>query len=801
MIDPPKAAQPTPDACTIHTGTGTATSEELAASALATFDAVVHDAGLRTRDGQRIMAQCVAQTLASADLGRAEDVSEGVPRQALAVIQAGTGVGKSLAYSAPAIALALARGTRVLISTATVALQEQLVGKDLPALARHMSHPLRFVLAKGRGRFVCKFKLERLSSSEDSPDAGLGDDDDIDDFFPTTPATGNDSDNQPQPDAATLRSQRRTAARRQSQLHAQREARIQLYSNMADALSSGRWDGERDSLHPPPSPEVWAPIAAEGHTCTARHCPVFGNCTYYQRRREMVAAQVIVVNHDLLLSSLGSQLLPAPQDCLIVMDEAHHLPHTALSQFASHMDLSHLQWLERLSSRALRVGQIMQVQEIAHLPEHSSGLRRSLGELARLVQQHYASQLLPTTGQALARAAMAQVHDDAPAPMHTARAPHGQLPQPIEQTLHDVLHHADGFLGVLRNIATALRNAMREGNDDAQRLGTFYAQLGALVPRMEAVHATTRMLLTPPGSTAAGSQPASSHTSDAPPTVPHAKWFTLQRQGDFTVLLAHASPILPGASLRRNLWEQARAVVLTSATLTSCGQFDFFLRESGLQGLPHVRTLEVASPFLYAAQGTLLLHRLRHSPTTDAQQFASEMIARLMCDLSQLRSGGALVLFTSRQHMRQAVDALPSHMHDKVLVQNARPRAELLRTHRQRVADGQCSIIFGLQSFGEGLDLPGAQCEHLFITKLPFAPPDDPVGEARAEWLRTSGRNPFAELVLPATAIRLAQWTGRAIRTEDDVARIHCYDPRLPTTAYGQQLLRGLPAFSIEHVA
>jgi ATP-dependent DNA helicase DinG len=104
-----------------------------------------------------------------------------------------------------------------------------------------------------------------------------------------------------------------------------------------------------------------------------------------------------------------------------------------------------------------------------------------------------------------------------------------------------------------------------------------------------------------------------------------------------------------------------------------------------------------------------------------------------------------------------------------------------------------------MQSFGEGLDLPGRLCESVFITKLPFAPPDDPVGEARAEWLRAVGRDPFSELVVPATAIRLAQWVGRAIRTEEDMAHVYCYDKRLTRTSYGQRLLKGLPPLQRRH--
>ena len=324
---------------------------------------------------------------------------------------------------------------------------------------------------------------------------------------------------------------------------------------------------------------------------------------------------------------------------------------------------------------------------------------------------------------------------------------------------------------------------MRDKPDEAKRLSTLYAQIGMLAPRLEELHATAQLLL-----------------QDAPEgAVPAAKWFTLEVDGDFIVVKAHASPILPGTTLRNHLWSAVRGAVLTSATLTSCGHFDFFLREAGLHGDEATTTLEVPSPFNYAAQGTLIAAETRADPK-NAAQFTTEMVEALLHDIARVEYG-ALVLFTSREQMRQAVDALPTAMRNVVLVQNALPRTQLLKRHRERVENGEPSVIFGMQSFGEGLDLPGRLCESVFITKLPFAPPDDPVGEARAEWLRAVGRDPFSELVVPATAIRLAQWVGRAIRTEEDMAHVYCYDKRLTRTSYGQRLLKGLPPFALEQRA
>ena len=710
-----------------------------ATHALQAFDNVVAaQAHLRPRAGQREMAAQVAHTFAHAHLGKPTEGEDSPPNTAvapsIAVIQAGTGVGKSLAYSAPAIAMALQRGTRVMISTATVALQEQLVNKDLPALAAHLGQPFRYALAKGRGRFVCQLKLERLVGSSDLyPEEA----DDL--FGETLPA---------KPVA-----------------QAERQAQQQFYASMAEALAQGRWDGDRDSLDTPPAPEAWSPVAAEGSSCTGRHCPAFQSCSYYERRKELVAAQVIVVNHDLLLSSLGARLLPELDNCLLVLDEAHHLPATALAQFANSMDLSRLQWLDKLTSRALRIGQLLEVEEIADIPQHSSGLRQAMGQLAQAAMAQYGETLKSPEARF------------GPA---SARIPRGVLPEALLPPLEAVLAHSMGLLDVLRAIAKALRSTIKETPDEAPRLAALYAQLGSLAPRLEAVFATTELLL---------------HTP-APGQAPAAKWFTLEMDGEWIALQAHASPILPGSTLRQHLWSQVRGGVLTSATLTSCGSFDFFLREVGLHDLPTLATLEVASPFDYPSQGVLWAHHTQADPK-HAGPFTQEMVHTLLHDLASVQTG-ALVLFTSKEQMRQAVDALPSALRSKVLVQNTMPRFALLNKHREQVEAGQASIIFGMQSFGEGLDLPGALCASLFITKLPFAPPDDPVGEARAEWLRSSGRNPFTDLVVPATAIRLAQWVGRAIRTEHDQAQVYCYDRRLCVTSYGQQIQKSLPDFSFQ---
>ncbi|BAO80736.1 Rad3-related DNA helicase [Serpentinimonas raichei] len=737
---------------------------ELARHALASYDRLLQlDPGLRPRPGQRLMAEQVAQTFSLADLGptAASPALPGVkPERAVAVIQAGTGVGKSLAYCAPALAMALQRNTRLLISTATVALQEQLVHKDLPALAAQSEQPFRFALAKGRGRYVCKLKLERqlsrLGGARTSDGAAEEDVHEDDWFLEAQPAPQGQSD-----DLAVL-------------------------SALQTELASGRWGGDLDTLSQAPDGRVWQSVAVQASSCAARHCPVYHQCSYFQQRKELVGAQVIVVNHDLLLSTLGSRTLPELDNCLLVIDEAHHLPAVALEQFASRMDLSRLGWIERLAQRALRTGASLGLDELAAVPGHAAALRSAMQELARLVVLQFGTELggVPLSQSASATAGARQAALAASGAAGTgfatervARLGAGQTPPALLEPLNALLRSAGAFIDLLRLLAKALRAEMRDQPQQSRQLATQYAQLGSLTPRLEAAHETARLLLQQP-------------TEGAEPV---AKWFGWQSAGADAALMAHASPTLPGSTLRQHLWGSVRTAVLTSATLSSGGRFDYFLRESGLDHDPDVCALEVPSPFDFSRQGRIVLASTRADPK-DASAFNAELVCSLMQDLACVRHG-ALVLFTSRLQLRLACEALPPALRPLVLVQNELPRQRLLRLHTERVATGQPSIIFGMQTFGEGLDLPGRLCEDLFITKLPFAPPDDPVGQARAEWLRAAGRDPFQELVLPAAAIRLAQWVGRAIRTEDDRAQVYCYDRRLHQSRFGQQLLAGLPPF------
>jgi ATP-dependent DNA helicase DinG len=352
----------------------------------------------------------------------------------------------------------------------------------------------------------------------------------------------------------------------------------------------------------------------------------------------------------------------------------------------------------------------------------------------------------------------------------------GVLPDVIVGPLTLVHGHAAGLSVVLEALGTELKRRAKEEPAQAASCAVQYAKLGQMAPKLTSVVGTSSMLL-------------------AQGETPLAKWLKSDTSSGLVYLSAHACPIVPGDLLRRHLWSVVRGAVVTSASLTSCGNFDYFLTEAGLDDLAHASTLEVSSPFDYSNQGQLVVVQTVADPK-HVVAYTHEMVTELLQDLKHVKHG-ALALFTSRVQMKAAVDALSGVLLEVVLVQGQMARSRLMGIHQARVEAGQASVIFGMQSFGEGLDLPGNLCETVFIAKLPFSSPSDPVQEARAEWLKREGRDPFSELVVPATGIKLLQWTGRAIRTEDDMARVICYDKRLLTTAFGRRMLQGLPPYAV----
>ena len=246
-------------------------------------------------------------------------------------------------------------------------------------------------------------------------------------------------------------------------------------------------------------------------------------------------------------------------------------------------------------------------------------------------------------------------------------------------------------------------------------------------------------------------------------------------------------------TLRRHLWNVAHGALVTSATLTALGKFDRFNMRAGL---PFESKKEVVpSPFKYAEAGVLRVPDLRADPR-DSDAHTQAIVRELPAILESAQ--GSLVLFSSRRQMQDVFEGVDREWRKRVLIQGSLSRQETLAKHKAQIDKGEVSVLFGLASFAEGIDLPGAYCQHVVIAKIPFAVPDDPVEAALAEWIEARGGNPFMEIAVPDASLRLIQACGRLLRNEQDTGSVTLLDRRLVTQRYGKAILNSLPPFRRE---
>jgi ATP-dependent DNA helicase DinG len=250
-------------------------------------------------------------------------------------------------------------------------------------------------------------------------------------------------------------------------------------------------------------------------------------------------------------------------------------------------------------------------------------------------------------------------------------------------------------------------------------------------------------------------------------------------------------PTNVAGALKRTLWSRAHAVVVTSATLRSMGGFEHFRLKAGLPREPEAAYVDLESPFDYS-RAALRIPTHAGADPANAKNHTDYIILSLP-DLIE-SSGGTLVLFSSKAQLLKVREGLPEGVAQIILSQNDMPKNVLLAEHARRIAQGLPSVIFGLASFAEGVDLPGDLCRHVIIAKLPFEPPGGPVEATIAEAIEARGGNVFMEIMLPNVCIRLIQAVGRLIRQETDQGTITILDSRLKTKRYGRSLLSNLPS-------
>lgn len=686
---------------------------------------------LKARRGQAQMIADIAKSFAAI---QTDSENKRTSSNQVLVIEAGTGTGKTLAYLLASLPLAAQQKKRLVIATATLALQEQLLLRDLPDLAKHTKLKFNFALAKGRSHYLCTKELVKALDKQPAKQ------DDALDLFQAELLSSSSN-----PDTSQL-------------------------EKLAEKLASGAWDGDRHSLGESISNEVWSGLTSNHQSCTNRRCPHFtGACPFFNARRAMDEADLIVANHDLVLADLalgGGVILPAPEDTYYVFDEAHHLPNKALNHFAASFKFNAtLSWL-RLLKKA-------QPEIIASFGATHSGVLSLLNQLVAPVET-----LERDLGVIYSQLYELLNFDMRPA---SYRWPHGVLSQDLQSFAE---HLVVQFASLSRPLE-ALVNQLKDAQDPEKSTGLDADLAAEWQPLLAVLH--NRAL-------AAHQLWSLCAQQDPEGQAPLARWLSLLDFNEDEDLELSASPVTAAGDLAYRLWSRCFGACLTSATLSALGTFVRFRERAGLEKTTPCKSYP--SPFNYPELGVLEIPKQACDPSSSQEHSAA--ILDYLQDQLTVPDASALVLFSSRRQMNEVYEELPKELAKVTLTQDKMSKNRLLETHCQRIDAGKPSIIFGLASLAEGIDMPGKYLTHVVLVRLPFTTPDDPVEATLAEWIEASGGNPFMQISVPDASIRLVQACGRLIRTETDTGRITLLDRRLLTKRYGSQLLNSLPPFKRE---
>lgn len=698
--------------------------ESIRSAIQTSYSALLEQQGFKARWGQKQMIAAISRSLCGF-LDNAETDTR------ISVTEAGTGVGKSIGYLIPAINIAQAQDKKLVVSTATAALQDQLVNQDLPSIKKILETPFSFGLVKGRRRYLCQLNLDKnLHGAQGGSTAML-------DYFDGGQALSQDS--------------------------------LKIFAELNSARTSDQWDGDRDHWPQEIADFDWNLITSDRHSCMGGRCQFFSNCSFYESREAADELDILVVNHDLLLADLmlgGGVILPAPEDCIYVLDEAHHLAEKTRNHLSARLSTG-----ATLSSLAEVIETLSKISDSFQSTSESA----ELGTI--LLSLRSQSEELLSCISGLEESAAEQTENK---PDKLVRFEGGELPQAILAASKPALSVSKNLCLSLEQLVSKLEKISESDSSEVRNLSqNWFPLAGEWLAKSE----SWRELL---GRYANPDKKADKERG----SQYFARWIRSHSRGSGFDLFA--APLEVSDQLKDLLWDRAASAVLTSATLSVKGDFERLLTQLGLPADTPCESIQ--SPFDYANNAVLELCKSAPDPRNDSEY------ADFLCDLLQDsvdHTQGTLVLFSSKKQLEQVYELIQIEWKSRILVQGLIPRMEIVAQHKGLIDKGQGSIIFGLRSFAEGIDLPGKYCTHLVITRIPFSVPDDPIEATISERISAEGGNSFRQLALPNAAIRLIQSVGRLIRSETDRGTVTITDPRLLTGSYSRYLLSALPPFKL----